>query len=91
MTFVDLQLLGSVEPPDPPPGGPEVVVESPQPTKASISAAVAASITTRINSDLRSLKLISVLTIGFREISKIGSGEKVCEALGKLCASLCLA
>ena len=87
MTFVDLQLLGSPEFP-PPPGGPGVVVEPPQPTSASASAVAAARIPPRINADLRSLKLISVLTIGFREISKISSGEKVCEALGELCASL---
>jgi hypothetical protein len=90
VTFVDLQLLGSVEFP-PPPGGPEVVVEPPQPANASASAPEAARTTPRTNAELRSLKLISVLTIGFREISKIGSGEKVREALGKLCASLCLA
>ena len=88
MTFVDLQLLGSVEPPDPPP---DVVVESPQPTNASASAAETARTTLRINAELRSLKLTLVLTIGFREFGKIGSGEEVREALGKLCASLCLA
>lgn len=80
MTFVDLQLFGSVEPP-PPPGGPEVVVELPQPIDTSASAADAIRTTPRISAELRSLKLISVLTIGFREIGKIGSGEEVGEAL----------
>ena len=90
VTFDDLQLFGSVEFP-PPPGGPEVVVELPQPTSASASATEAARTVPRINAELRSLKLLSVLTIGFREFSKIGSGEEVREALGELCASLCWA
>lgn len=71
MTFVDLQLLGSVEPP--PPGGPEVVDELPQPAKANTSEADAASSALRKNAELRPLKLISVLTIRFREVGKIGS------------------
>ena len=90
VTFVDLQLFGSVEFPDPPPE-PEVVDELPQPTKASASAADAARNMPRRSAGLRSLKLISVLTIGFREIGKIGSGEKVREALGEFYASLCWA
>lgn len=81
MTFVDLQLFGSVEFP-PPPGGPEIVDEPPQPIKASANAAEAAKITPRTSPVLRPLKLISVLTIGFREFSKISSGEEVREALG---------
>ena len=79
--FVDLQLFGSVEFP-PPPGGPEVVVEPPQPTNTIASATGAARITPRISAELLPPKLISALTIGFREIGKIGSGEEGCEALG---------
>lgn len=90
MAFVDLQLLGSAEPPDPP-GGLEVVDDPPQPANASTSATEPTSIAARPSLGLRLLKLISVLTIGFREFSKIGSGEKVREALCELYASLCWA
>jgi hypothetical protein len=81
VTFVDLQLFGSAEPPDPPPGVPEVVDE-PQPAKASTSAAEAATTKPRMRAEPRSLKLISLLTIGFREFGKIGSGEEVRKTLG---------
>lgn len=89
MTLVDLQLLGSPEPPEPPPGGADVVDEPPQPAEASASAAAATRTSRRTNADLWSLKLISVLTIGFRELGKIGSGEEARKALGQRCASLC--
>ena len=88
MTFVDLQLLGSAELPDPP-VGPEVVDDPPQPANASARVAEPTSNTARLSLGFRSLKLISVLTIGFREFSKIGSGEEVREALCELYASLC--
>jgi hypothetical protein len=83
-------LFGSVESPepDPPPGGFEVVDEPPQPAEASANATEAARITPRTSAKFRSLKLISVLTIGFREFNKIGSGEKIREAFGELDASL---
>ena len=87
MTLADLQLLGSPEPPEPPPGGPDVVDEPPQPDDAS--ASTAAPMRSRQRADLWSLKLISVLTIGLRELGKIGSGEEARKALGQHCASLC--
>jgi hypothetical protein len=88
VTFVDLQLLGSAELPDPP-AGPDVVDDRPQPTNASASAAEPTSIAPRLCLEPRLLKLLSVLTIGFREFSKIGSGEEVRKALCELYASLC--
>ena len=90
MVFVDLQLFGSVEfpEPDPSPGGPAVVDDPPQPVNASARTTEAAKIAPRTRAKLRSLKLISVLTIGSREFDKIGSREEVREGLSKLCASL---
>jgi hypothetical protein len=90
VTFVDLQLFGSVEFPDPP-DEPEVVEAPPQPAKANANPTEAARAMPRASAELRSLKLISALTIGFREFGKVGSGEEICESLGEFSASFCWA
>ena len=76
-----MQLFGSADPPDPP-GLPEVVDELPQPTRTDARAAVATKTRLRRIDEFRSLKLLSVLTIGFREFGKIGSREEICEVFG---------